>query len=437
MTQTKALVLIHLLADTANIVMGYFLAASKDPYEMGLLGNYELCSFLFDLKSATRAFNGACAGGWIEIIKCLRLNGVIDNKKGIHAAAKNGQLEVIKFEEAKLIPSINFFPSIYKSSLLKGHVNIVNIVISGIVPFHSTKIEEHNIIINAYRCGHQNVIEFMKNLHSSPEKTIYHKLLEACRYGDVKIMEQLFSVQEICDDTIEDCFELACSIGNVNVLNFLIAKSITSVGHSRLRGGLIAASKYGHVAVIKILLSLRIFPHYFNLGLLEALKSNHFECVQLLFRDTLCALRHAYSSGQTELVKFVLENSTVNNHIDHVVVTHENIESTVLLFDFLRSQNLLDRINIEGSLQSISRFGNVNLLKLIVDLSKELQTSIDWDLQFMKACRFGNLEYVKAIIELGEISTLHQGINFARMNGHFELSEYLETLSNRRKRHHT
>ena len=123
-----------------NIVWDYFASKFKNPFQKGLYGEYEACSYIFDRKHAAKALYGACAGGWLEIIKCMILNDVIDYEDlAMKAAFKYNQVEVVKFL-LKHRPDFKFSRfSIEKCDMAlvklfpKRYVNLTRLLMNGLI----------------------------------------------------------------------------------------------------------------------------------------------------------------------------------------------------------------------------------------------------------------------------------------------------------------
>jgi hypothetical protein len=439
MSQTRKFIRPLFPNDISDIVIGYFDCKATDPYERGLFGSYESCALIFDVDPATRAFSGACAGGWIQIIKCLESKGLVSSKyHGILDAATNGQLEVVNLFMGEIV-FLQIQSAVFESALYAGHVNVAkHVCFENLVLSHH---RERSILLEAYRKGFKDVIEFVKNRNS--KSTFNYFLFDALVRVDIEAVKAI-STNNI--EYVDEYFEFTCFIGNISTVTCLMDKiememdPVNSV--AIFDGGFLCCCKNGYLEVLRMMLNripMNNNPYLLWLAFGAACQNNQLECVKLLCESRLdknkVSLVQAYSSGNTEILKFVLESNWYNlDFFDgEVLIFHDNVEVTTLYLNFLRLDHRLKSIDVDISLETVCRFGNVNVLTLIVDVSNELQTHIKWDSHFIKACQYGNLEYVKAMIRLGNIRRFHEGLRAAKGHGHSEVVDYLETLGSRKR----
>ncbi len=424
MSETKLLLENYFPNAIVNDIFMYFCGKSTRPYHRGQAGEFEVCSQIIDEKSLQKAFIGACAGGWIELVQCLLLNGAQITEKACIAACKFGHFDIVDLflTQTIICPNSN---CIFEA-LFAGHVQIANLFNPKNTP---TSEQLESLQIQLYEKNDEAGIEVLHRfLKSDNQKFLDRASFNACRNGHLEVVQKM-----IADGSFnpEGCLPHACKSGNIEIIEILLKIGVGKLLYYRQLGFQYACAA-GYFEIVKIMLPhIKYDQRWISIGVCKAFENQHIEIAQFLidqYHPPNC-FPDVYYGGNTDHLCIALQKQTDCPETEFFIGwMHNNREATILLLNFLRSRNKLYLINIEESLFKICKKGNNNLMDLLIDLALETKFQISsWRQIFFEACRNGHLECVKILIQNG-VKTFRQGASIAILSGQFELANYLESL---------
>lgn len=410
-----------------NIVWDYFASKSKKPFQKGLYGEYEACSYIFDRKHAAKALYGACAGGWIEIINCLMLRGLHEfSNIAMKSATKYNQVEVVRF----LLKYHNYetIPKNYWDYLIKKYnLEMIKLFVK---KGYSKELgnRSQQLLINAFKRRDMTTINYAFSIRNRD----LHLDLYSC---NAVAFEEIYKFKEmITNNTFNstNCLEIACAHGNCEVIEILM---LFKYSQDEIYRAFNVAVKRNNIEVFKLIPSMSRYHN--GILLFKALKKNHREIAKILIQSKSQPqdmLYNVYKFGDTKLFQYALENNpTWQYNCSRIVLgKHDNVDTTNLLLQYLQSSNNLTTIDLEISTAKCCRRNNQNVLKILLAMINDWNVCVSVNYAFKEACRNGHIECAKIMINHGA-TLLKQGSHLARLNGHFELEKELKTISKKRK----
>jgi ankyrin repeat protein len=242
---------------------------------------------------------GACCGGHIDIVKKMLSLGANVINYGLKYACMGGHMPIIK-----LMLQLN--PSEYDSGMYAackyGHINAVKYL-----------LQYYN---------HQKHIDIDKYKNNIFKK--HNEYLEyACEGGHIEIVRL---ISRIGCDNVYHAFIIVCAKGYTDILKFLSkAHSRQFMNHYKLL--LTTACKYGCTRIVKYMLDYyrrgdtifdlaggeisEIYPLSITSGNIDTIKE-----VMSIFLVSVynIGLRHAFTSNNFKIIKFMIENGAHNIH---------------------------------------------------------------------------------------------------------------------------
>lgn len=425
--------------EITNVVLAFFRAESRTAFARGQAGEFESCAFIFDMKQAKKALEGASAGGWIDLVECLILNGAKIRKQALFEACKFGQTEMVQH----LLQTKKCF----------GFDEIEDAVENAV----AIAIEQKHIEIVKLECvqpymrAHANlVIQSLKENRTPEEASMLHRLGRNLNHAFWKAIatEDVATVKDLIRDVdyAEEYFSFACSKGNNLIINEFVTVGYASCEHICRCGDVVALEQF--------------MNQTWNLSnvLLVACDFGNLECVQFLFYNVqhiqAYALQHLHKQGRLEFVQLALQDTLrcFNRKTKLILGFHANLESYELLFNFLRENDRLDLVDMNKSLKKAYKRGNVSVVDLFLNIVDEVSknmltllqnkhedtreaserieaTKLNVDKCFIQACRYGHLQCAIKMLDRGA-KTLMSGINFANANGHSDVAlHFLSKIS--------
>jgi ankyrin repeat protein len=147
--ETKELLKEHLLLDVVGEIIKYTLPLKDDDYNIGLVGNFELCLKVIDIN---KCFIGACEGGHMEIVKYMISKGANNWEMGLYFACKGRHIGIVKYMVSKGANNWNdgLFGACYK-----GHMEIVKYM-------ESKGANDWNYgLLGSCKGGHVEIMKYM------------------------------------------------------------------------------------------------------------------------------------------------------------------------------------------------------------------------------------------------------------------------------------
>jgi len=259
--------------------------AEKDDlavHQAVMKGHLEIVQFLFekwDGLDVNRHFQWACYSGQLQVAQSLlekgtNVNDTAGKYTALEGACIGGYIEIIKF-------------------LLKN----------------GALITDNRAFQAACKYGHFEIVKFLfdkgADIHSDDESPLFH----ACLGGYIEIIRFLFENGAFIAH--KRMFQAACKYGRIELVKFLFEQGadIHSDGESYMP--LKWASQFGHLEVVKFLFEKGVDIHADNeLSLRWASAKGHLEIVKFLLEKGAVidsAIEFACFGCHLELVKFLVE----------------------------------------------------------------------------------------------------------------------------------
>lgn len=190
---------------------------------------------------------GACMGNDIEIVELMISHTNVYDSWCFEKACEGGNMKIINYfiqtYWAELTPGFN-------GACKGGHIEIVKMIVE------KTKTNERIIDSECmYNICDKNYPEIVKFLFEQGYRCneLSYYTIEACQKGHVllaKIMiEQCIITNVVNIIVFEECMYRACSIGNHELVNFMIEKGCTNWNL-----GLLGACRYNHIELVKLMI---------------------------------------------------------------------------------------------------------------------------------------------------------------------------------------
>ena len=279
----------------------------------------------------------------ILMLSCIKNLKVADNlrNKGIDedlaVAIINGRSDLVEnlIKEGANVSFIYNNKSLLELalSLKEPNLNIIKILIKeGQVPDKENITKIYNLALNNFDFELMNTIKGYTLCHTSFDKQHVKEVEKFTEKNDIKL-------KNIKDSYGKDALIIAAADNDNKTINFLLENGyninqIDSLGCTALA----AASKNGHVEIVKILLNAGAktttgYLSYFGDPLLVACEKGHIEVVKILLQaganvnvvdissfDT--ALMKAIKNGHAEVVKILL-NAGVSKYGEELIAASE------------------------------------------------------------------------------------------------------------------
>lgn len=141
------------------------------------------------------------------------------------------------------------------------------------------------------------------------------KFINACKTNDMDTIQEM--PPDIDINTRDDCFIVACKVGNVDVMKYLIELGVDI--HTTIEAGFRLACMNGHIDVVKYLVLNQDFKDCNAHGFRNACWYGRIDVVKylvLINKDTIDeeGFRLACMNGRIDIVRYIVENTNINIH---------------------------------------------------------------------------------------------------------------------------
>jgi ankyrin repeat protein/RNAse (barnase) inhibitor barstar len=262
--------------------------------------------------------------------------------------------------------------------------------------------------------------------------------LEACRYGEVGLVESLLKDKNINLESNKG-LSLAAEFGHVEVVKILLAHECIDPGYSDNKV-LKRACLLGREEVVKLLLKdPRVNPRG---SLSFACKVGHVSMIKAFLEDPRIhnqfdmnhAMGFAIKNGQYEIVEYLLENTTINfeiGEINPIVMACEQGNARILKrlvcdHRYKKDGTSFERLQTDlnkGLLEAVKR-NYASLVDFL--LSETIATPNGKDFNAAQvACRFGHKEILERLLKDPRVFITEKCIFKAAANNHKNIVKFL------------
>lgn len=292
---------------------------------------------------------------------------------------------------------------------LHGRENVVETLLKRGANVHT---QHEQAICNAAWKGHEKTVclllEHGANPAGDPSWTKNQPIKLAAKSGHLNVLSVLFShspnLSSIC------MLEKACEKGHLHIVEFFFELYATNSNKnslefnnqcSSLEDGLVIATKYGYVDIVKVFLR---HGTSISRNAMRATVANHHTSILELFlqqKANVCfndneLLRYASRTKYDEIVEMLLAHPLVDVHA-----------------------------NDDEALRSAAKYGRDKIVRLLLDKGANVHAKHDQALR--KASSRGHLKTVELLVHHN--ANLHawqnEALRVAAENGHLEVVEYL------------
>ncbi|AQN68743.1 ankyrin repeat protein [Saudi moumouvirus] len=250
------------------------------------------------------------------------------------------------------------------------HFEIFKYLIENGINIHS---DNNNLLGLACRDGHLEIVKYLVKKGADIHVNDDYTLRLACEYGHLKIVKYLVKKGANIFSKNNDPLRKALEKRNLEVATFLVEKGARVYAKSDI---IRLVSYFGNYELVKCLMHFEIDPE-----------------------DGECVLKCASSSGELEVVKYLVENG-IDIHADN-----------------------------DSALALASDRGHLEVVKYLVESGANIHADKDYALRWASRC--GYLDVVQYLVENGaNINAKNDySLRWASENGHLEVVKYLESLS--------
>lgn len=269
------------------------------------------------------------------------------------------------------------------------------------VLFHSSHSLDTKMV---YFCskGNLKVVKYLMSKGISIH-CIYNKpLMEACRNGQLKMIQFIFSLKKFGGGTIHDAYQQSIWGGHLNVVKFIMSK------YKYSKSDLFKfACESGHLNLVQYFFSHSLFNFF---GLIRACEMGHVHVVEYLVSQGVDirqnndrALIKATMGGHLPMVQYLVSLGA-NVHIQNdICLTYackiknaQLHQSALEMVQFFVSQNLpIQSLHIERAIES----GNLILVKFLIEKAPHLNTK--YDIYLKLAIEIERLDISDYLVSLG------------------------------------
>lgn len=258
-------------------------------------------------QNIIKGFNGACAGGHIDLIKkILQLDGHVDFQHALMFASEHNQMQVIEFIFDKITDfgfglhgaSRGNNVVIMKYMIEHGAINIEN---SLFVACIHNSIDAVKFILSIYK----NEIQLGTSLYAYMDylsTALYH----ACYYNHIEIIDILL---KFGTNDYNSGLDGACEKGHMDLAKYMI-----SLGANNYNLALRKACSSGNIKLVRYIVELG--GGKFERGMYNAAVKNHKDIVDYMIelgaRDYNTGLAVVCINGSLEMAKYMVKKGANN-----------------------------------------------------------------------------------------------------------------------------
>lgn len=329
----------------------------------------------------------ACKGGNIEIIKlihkvCNRTNNgreMVDIwNSGLEGACEGGQVNIINMYKHNIHKlDSNFMCNCFKNACMSGNIECINYIIG---------MDDHNSygiwrvgLLGACQGGHIGAIELTLNKGRFIDGSEWYiGILEACKRGHIEAVEYMLSRYTL-SKILNDMLVSACSVGNMQMVEFIISKSATDLEYCP-NTCLKYVCREGHMQMVQYLISEGATD--WNGGLVASCYGGHLEIAKLMI-----------TKGATEF----------SEGLGHLCDNLDNcVEDNIQIAKIILSKNIEDLKDLSLGFYSACRGGCVEIAELVFEKYQNANGAgggvINTKIGLMRACENESIEVLEFLV---------------------------------------
>jgi hypothetical protein len=255
----------------------------------------------------------------------------------------------------------------------------------------SSQLGAYDELIYGSKVGNMDIV---KSAISKGAKCWNSALLNACRGGNIDIVELMFSMCEksgLNPDITElsKCLYNACECGHTHIVEYIISKADNKLIWD---SGFHGACSGGNLELVEYMISKIEAPEYKN--------------------NLKYGFYNACENGHMDVIKYGIYKPNWNDGlIGACKGGHKNI------VEFIFSKTNLKRFNIKIAFLQACSNGHMDIVLFIIS---KTNIYFDWDLELYHACLSGNLELIEFIISKGAAYN-HNGFIHACLYGYIDV----------------
>lgn len=357
----------------------------------------------------------------------------IAHKPLLNLSASIGRLDALKTLITNKAISKSDLERALSEAAAFNHLDIMDILLDLGLP-----LSLEDAYCKAAAGGHIEALQKLNNLKHYSGNTKNTALINVVSGNHYQALEYLLSMSSFHIDTLGEVLLISAQKGNLEICCLLLEKApfITQ----RIRNqALIKAAKCGNAALVSVLMEAfdRSFASIFNMmiesGFVEqaeffrmtsridhnackvtafilAANKGHKDVVKLLVsnfdiseKDYIAALKEAVRNGHLEIVKMLSQKK--NKKIVDAILVEACAENQVNIVVWAISFFKLSHENFKNALEQSSRFGNHQIVSLLLAAGSSKFSLTDKFSALMLAVSRGHLEVVKEF-DLEKLSQL-------------------------------
>lgn len=476
-------------------------------------GKTDIVSFLLEkgadidqenMYGAT-ALTFACESGQIEVVDCLCSMGANINKTDyagrtpIFRASSKGHRDVISYlikRGAKIDQHDCQGKSVLSYACFHGDCSTAEFLLDNGANVNETTIDGHTILfitclskvlsckifellidrgadINegcplyaACKLGYSIIVNRLIAMGAHINKRFRGNtpVMVACQYGRTDIVRVLLENSadvSIVNNNNETCLNIACRVGNINIIDLLLRDSNVNLKDGNAANALVFACREEKYEIVKQMVLNGVDINHANSEgwtvLLEACSKGHFTFIEHLisnFADVnkgdnseWTPLMEACKSGYLDIVAFFINVGADVNKVDDsgrscvaIACQFGHINILKILMDNGCNPGQLD-FKGKDSLFAAVEGGHIGTVRFLIDIGADVnRNDLDGSTVLIEACIKGNIDIIKLLIWSGAelnksdkngrtalIAANRHGrddiINFLKVNGATESNE--------------